>query len=237
MRKPPPVALTGDPEERNYKSEKFVLGSLTTITLCHDYLCPWCWIGFLHARRLTAEFGVSFDWRGFELIPPGMEYTPAPPQPADPDAPPRPLSRFDLFVEAEGFVMPSPRPSFTRTHHALLGAEFARTRGDDAFDRYNEAVYRAYWERCEDIADLAVLQRLASNEAGLDGNALIRSIEAGQYEDQVVPFDDDSYRIGVRHVPTFIFNAEERLAEAPYSDLAHATERFLVRAEKFKGKQ
>jgi predicted DsbA family dithiol-disulfide isomerase len=232
---PPPVALTGDPDERNYKSPNFIIGSLTTITLAHDYLCPWCWIGFLHAQRLTAEFGVTFDWRGFELVPPSMAHTPAPPKPADPDAPPKPPSRFDLFVEAEGYVMPSPRPKFTRTHHALLGAEYAHALGSQAFDRYNEAVYRAFWERCEDISDLTVLQRLAS-DAGLDGSALVAAIEDGRYENQVVPFDDDAYRIGIRHVPTFFFNAEEKLAEAPYADLARATERFLVRSEKFRGK-
>ena len=129
MPNPPPVGLTEDPDKRNNRSPRFVLGSLTSVTLAHDFICPWCYVGYFHARRLTDEFGVTFDWRGFELIPPGMVYTPAPPQPVDSDAPPTPPSRFKLFAQAEGLVPPSPRPAFTRSHRALLGAEFARAQG------------------------------------------------------------------------------------------------------------
>ncbi len=234
MRMPPPVALTGDPDERNRFSDKFTLGSLTTITLCHDYICPWCWVGFLHARRLNEEYGVTFDWCGFELIPPGMDYTPAPPRPADPNAPPRPPGRFDQFLLDENLEMPSPRPAFVRSHAALLGAEFAQAEG--RFDAYNEAVYRAYWERREDISDLTVLEKLAE-EAGLPGAALVEAIRSEQQAENIVPFDDEAYALGIRHVPTFLFGAEEKLAEANYSDLAHATERFLFRAKRLKGKQ
>ena len=231
---PPPVSLTGTPDERNHESPRFALGSLTTITLAHDYICPWCWVGFLHARRLKEEYGVTFDWRGFELIPPGMDLTPAPPRPADPNAAPRPPGRFDLFLQTEGIEMPSPQPSFVRSHAALLGAEFAQAEG--CFDAYNEAVYRAYWERREDISDLAVLGKLAL-EAGLSDTALIEAVQSERHAENVVPFDDPAYALGIRHVPTFLFGAEEKLAEANYNDLAHATERFLFRVQRLKGKQ
>jgi predicted DsbA family dithiol-disulfide isomerase len=239
MRRPPPLELTGHPDERNYKSLNFVLGSLTSVTLYHDYLCPWCWIGFLQSQRLQSQYGLSFDWRGAELMPASIPYTPAPAKPADPEAPPPPpiaKSRFDLFVESEGFVMPTPRPAFVRTHNALLGAEWARGEGPAAFDSYNEAVYRAYWERCEDISNLEVLQALASN-AGLDGNALADSVRTDRYTENIVPFDDDAYASGIRHVPTFIFGAEEFLAEANYADLAHAAERYLFRLERHRAKK
>ena len=238
MYTPPPVLLTGDSDERNRHSEKFVHGSLTTITVYHDPLCPWCWVGLFQAQRLTREFGVKFDWRGAELVPPEMAHDATPKSPVDSNAapePPRPPSRFALFAQAEGVEMPAPRPPFTRTHNALLGAEFARLSGPAAFDAYNEAVYRAFWERHEDIADLAVLTGLAQS-AGLNGAAFVRSVESEEFAGNILPFDDTAYAFGIRHVPTFIFNAEERLAEAPYADLARATERFLIRAEKFKGK-
>ncbi len=234
--KQPPLALTGDPDERNYKSDKFVMGTLTTIILFSDPLCPWCWVGYFHAKKLTEEFGVTFDWRGAELIPPSMEYTPRPPKPADaPPEPPAPPSRFDLFAEAEGIAMPTPRPPFVRTHHALLASEWAWAQGMDAFDAFNEVLYRGYWEKSADIADLNVLGDLAKS-AGLDADALRASVESGEYENNIIPFDDDAYALGIRHVPTFLFNAEEKLAEAPYADLARATERFLIRSERFRAK-
>lgn len=219
--------------ERDSSRPDFALGSLTTITLCHDYICPWCWVGFHHARRLSEEYGVSFDWRGFELIPPGMDFAPPPPHPVDPNAPPRPPSRFDQFLEIEGIPLRSPRPPFVRSHAALLGAEFARAAG--RFDPYNEIVYYAYWERHEDISDLGVLARLA-NEAGLDGRALAEAVQAERFAANIVPFDEPAYALGIRHVPTFLFGAEEKLAEANYTDLAHAAERFLFWTKKLRGK-
>lgn len=231
MTMPPPVELSGDPDERNRHSPRFALGSLTTVTLAHDYLCPWCWVGFLHARRLADDFGLAFDWRGFELIPPGMDFSPAPPRPAEPNAPPRAPGRFDQFLVEEGIEMRSPRPAFARSHRALLGAEFARVEG--RFDAYNEAVYRAYWEERQDISEPAVLERLAAG-AGLDPAAFSASVNAERFAENIVPFDDEAYAMGIRHVPTFLFGAEEKMAEANYADLAHAAERFLVRAKKFQ---
>jgi len=237
MRVPPPLALTGDPDERNYKSPRFQLGSLTTISLVHDYICPWCYAGFLHARRLHEAYGVTFDWRSAELIPAEMNYTPAPPKPPDPNAPPRPPGRFDRFLEVEGITMRSPRPAFVPSHKALLGAEYAWIEaGTAAFDTYNEAIYRAFWERHEDISNLDVLVRLAEG-AGLDTTAFADAIRSERYADNILPFDDAIYAIGVRHVPTFLFGAEEQLAEANYSDLAHATERFLVWQERLRSRK
>jgi predicted DsbA family dithiol-disulfide isomerase len=236
LRRQPARFLTGDPQERDYRSEKFVLGTLTTITLAHDFICPWCYVGFFQARRLTEEFGVTFDWRGFELIPPEMDYTPAPQTPVDPNAPPKPTSRFDLFAEAEGLVPPSSRPTFARSHKALLGAEFALLEGSpQKLDAYLESVYRGYWTDRDDIADMVVLRRYAA-DAGLDADAFAASVHAERYRENVPPFDDTAYSIGIRHVPTFYFNAEENLAEAGYADLARATERFLIRSERFKEK-
>jgi predicted DsbA family dithiol-disulfide isomerase len=118
-----------------------------------------------------------------------------------------------------------------RSHRALLGAEFARAEGK--FDAYNEAVYRAYWEEREDISEPAVLERLAAN-AGLDPAAFLVAVNAERFAENIVPFDDEAYAMGIRHVPTFLFGAEEKLAEANYADLAHAADRFLVRAKKFQ---
>jgi predicted DsbA family dithiol-disulfide isomerase len=218
---------------RDWQHPDFALGSLTTILLAHDYICPWCYVGFLQSRRLTAEFAVTFDWRGAELVPPSMEWHPAPPKPADPNAPPKPPSRFDLFAESEGIEMPSPRPAFVRSHLALLGAEYALCEAPESFDAYNEAVYRGYWENRDDISDLAVLTRYAE-AAGMNVAAFVESVQSERHAENIIPFDDVAYGVGIRHVPTFLFNAEEKLAEAAYSDLARATERFLIRAAKFK---
>ncbi len=196
------------------------------VTIAHDYLCPWCWVGFFQAKRLKEEFPqIHQVWRGFELLP--EELGPLPdfqPQPPDPSRPP---TRFELFSRAEGAPVPAGRTlGIVRTHLALEGAAYAQDKAPDRFDAYNEAVYRAFWERSEDISDLNVLGRLAEG-AGLDKFDFLAAVSAKAYHDQIVRFDDDAYAADVTHVPTFIFRGE-RCAEAPYSTIRELAERYLI---------
>lgn len=196
------------------------------VTICHDYLCPWCWVGFIQARRLREEFPqIAQVWRGFELLPeelgPLPDYTPQPP---NPDAPP---SRFDLFSQAEGAPVPEGRTiGVVRTHNALEGAAYAQDKEPERFDAYNEAVYRAFWERSEDISDLDVLGRLAAR-AGLDQTAFLQAVSSKAYYHEIVRFDDDAYAADVTHVPTFLFRGE-RCAEAPYTTIRDLAQRYLI---------
>lgn len=208
------------------------LGALTTITLWHDFLCPWCYVGLIQAEKLIAQYGVSLDWRGAELFPPALAFTPSPPKPADPNAPP---SHFDIFVENEGIAMP-PRPGYLPMHNALLAAEYVTvTHGADAAQTFIAALYGAHWEKHEDISRLETLKQYAEVQ-GLNAAPMLESVAKDGFAAHILDFDDEAYAAGIRHVPTFVFGAEERLAEAPYTDLARATERFLVRVEKRKGK-
>lgn len=197
-----------------------------SVTIAHDYLCPWCWVGFFQAQRLREEFPqINQVWRGFELLPeelgPLPDYTP---QPKDPAAPP---SRFELFSQAESAPVPEGRTiGVVRTHNALEGAAYAQDKAPERFDAYNEAVYRAFWERSEDISALNVLGRLAEG-AGLDRAAFLQAVSSKAYYDQIVRFDDDAYAADVTHVPTFLFRGE-RCAEAPYTTIRDLAQRYLI---------
>jgi len=196
------------------------------VSIAHDYLCPWCWVGFIQAKRLREEFPrIKQVWRGFELLP--EELGPLPdykPQPKDPDAPP---SRFDLFSQAEGApVLEGRMIGVVRTHNALEGAAYAQEKEPERFDAYNEAVYRAFWERSEDISDLGVLGRLAEG-AGLDRAAFLQAVSSKAYYNEIVRFDDDAYAADVTHVPTFLFRGE-RCAEAPYTTIRDLAQRYLI---------
>lgn len=199
------------------------------VTICHDYLCPWCWVGFFQAQRLREEFPqIKQVWRGYELLP--EELGPLPdykPQPKDPDAPPAPPSRFELFSQAEDAPVPEGRTiGVIRTHNALEGAAYAQDKEPERFNAYNEAVYRAFWEQSEDISDLDVLGRLAEG-AGLDRAAFLQAVSSKAYYDKIVRFDDDAYAADVTHVPTFLFRGE-RCAEAPYPIIRDLAQRYLI---------
>ena len=196
------------------------------VTICHDYLCPWCWVGFFQAKRLKREFPqIRQIWRGYELLP--EELGPLPdfkPQPKEEGIPP---SRFELFSQAEGYPVPEDRTiGIVRTHNALEGAAYVQDKAPEKFDTYNEAVYRAFWERSEDISNLDVLSRLAAG-AGLDQMEFLAAVSSKAYYDEIVRFDDDAYAADVTHVPTFLFRGE-RCAEAPYATIRELAERYLI---------
>ena len=197
-----------------------------SVTIAHDYLCPWCWVGFFQAQMLAEEFPqVRQIWRGYELLP--EELGPLPefnPHPKDPDAPP---TRFELFSEAEGAPVPEGRTvGIIRTHYALEGAAYAQDKEPAHFDAYNEAVYRAFWERSENISDLDVLGTLAEG-AGLDKAAFLEAVSSKAYYSEIVRFDDDAYAADITHVPTFLFRGE-RCAEAPFTTIRELAQRYLV---------
>lgn len=206
-----------------------------TVPVAHDFICPWCWVGFLQARRLQHEFGIRIDWRGYELYPDALEW-PEPTPPKPPNNRPRTPGRFALMLAAENLEMPKvSRPEHMRTHNAHEAVEFAREEGVE--DRLVEVLYRAYWEQGLPINEPAVLVKLACgivhDIAGMED-----AIRERRFKDRIIGFDDDAYARGVFNVPTF-FIGPDRLAEQPYgalrasveSHLAAETSRFIYRLD------
>jgi predicted DsbA family dithiol-disulfide isomerase len=195
------------------------------VTVAHDYLCPWCWAGYIHSVRLKEEFPkLKLNWVGYELLPeelgPIPEYTP---RPRDPENP----TRFDRFLDTEGIVIPAGRTiGIVRTHNALEGAEWFKEHAPDQFDGYNGDVYRAFWEHSLDISNLDILTDIAVANGG-NPDSFRMALEGKYYHGKIVRFDDDAYSADVTHVPTFIFRGE-RCAEAPYDTIRDLATRFLV---------
>lgn len=189
-----------------------------TIPVAHDFICPWCWVGFLQAEKLTNEFGVTFEWLGYELFPIELEWPDYPATAPIPNKPATP-SRLDFLLKAEGMEMPkASRPRKMRTYFAHQAVEYAKTigRADDMI----RSLYQAYWLRGEEINNIEVLVKLA---AGIvtDVSDFREAVETKRFANKVVGFDDDAYANGVFNVPTF-FIGTERYAEQPTSTLKEA---------------
>lgn len=199
------------------------------VSIAHDYLCPWCWVGFFQAQKLQAEFPqLVLDWQGYELLPEELGDLPTEgPHPKNPDAPP---TRFEQFAAAEGVPLHERTIGIVRTHAALEGAEWVKDKFPAQFNAYNEAVYRAFWERSDDISNLDILGNLLAS-VGIDDRSdvsdFLSSVAGRKYSDKIVRFDDDAYADDVTHVPTFRFRGE-RCAEAPYSVIRDLAARFLT---------
>lgn len=148
------------------------------------------------------DAGVEIVWRAFELRPepvptldPAGEY----------------LTRVwqnSVYPLAErlGVVMRLP-PVQPRSRLAHEAARWARTQG--WFDDYNASVFRAFFERGEDIGRVDVLLKLAA-DLGLDSAGLQAALERREFEEGVIADEREAGELGVGGVPAFV--ADRRLA-------------------------
>ena len=134
-------------------------------------------------------------WRAFELRPepvptldPNGEYL-------------RTVWSSSVYPLAErlniGIKLPSVQPRSRRAHQA---AHWAKHQG--RFSEYNEALFRAFFERGEDISNIDVLTRLAS-DVGLDNNALRKAIDKHEYLESVLADEREARKLGISGVPAF----------------------------------
>lgn len=96
--------------------------------------------------------------------------------------------------------LPPLQPRSRRAHEA---AHWARRQG--RFREYNDALFRAFFQRGEDIGDSAVLTRLASDMA-LDGDQLAEALDSNLYLENVLGDEREAKKLGLRGVPAFIAN-------------------------------
>ena len=147
---------------------------------------------------------VKIIWRAFELRPepvpmidPNSEY----------------LQRVwtesvSPLAERLGVTMrfPPVKPRTRLTHEA---AHWARSQ--HRFDDYHDKIFRAFFERGEDIGDVEVLTALAL-ELGLDGGSLQQALITHEFAESVVADEQDAALMGVSGVPAFIANQKAALS-------------------------
>jgi predicted DsbA family dithiol-disulfide isomerase len=101
--------------------------------------------------------------------------------------------------------LPPVQPRSRRAHEA---AHWARAQG--RFDEYNTALFRAFFERGEDIGDVAVLTALA-RALNLDADALALALECRDFESAVGSDERDARQLGISAVPAFVADRRARL--------------------------
>lgn len=102
--------------------------------------------------------------------------------------------------------LPPVQPRSRRAHEAAKWAASLQR-----FDEYNETVFRAFFERGEDIGDTEVLVSLAG-ALGLDGEGLRRALDHRDFEGQVLADEHEAQMLGVRGVPAFVANRRAALS-------------------------
>ncbi|MGA8259086.1 MAG: DsbA family protein [Arenicellales bacterium] len=174
------------------------------VTVYSDYICPFCYIGYLRLGKLRDEYDLDIDWRFLEIHP---------------DNPPegRPLSELgypphhwellmanlERMAREEGVVL-AERTFTTNSRLALKLAQAVREQQPEVFEPLNRALYEAYFLDRKNIGDLTVLRSLAQ-ACGVDRQLVERARTDPRY-DQVL---DDNQRsaagLRITGTPSYVF--------------------------------
>ncbi len=142
------------------------------------------------------EPAIEIIWRAFELRP-------APVPTLDPNGEYLQRAwRDSVYPLANrlGVTMRLP-PVQPRTRQAHQAAHWARSQG--RFDDYHAAIFRAFFERGEDIGDTEILITLAL-DLELDGDSLRQALNTQEFEKSVLEDEREAEALGVRGVPAFV---------------------------------
>ena len=147
---------------------------------------------------------VAIVWRAFELRP-----EPVPTLDPNGDYLHR-VWASSVYPLAEhlgvNIKLPPVQPRSRRAHEA---AQWARRRGN--FREYNDALFRALFQRGEDIGNTDVLTRLAS-DVGLEGDDLREALDKDLHLENVIADEQEAKKLGLRGVPAFVANRKIALS-------------------------
>lgn len=151
-----------------------------------------------------SEQNLEIAWRAFELRP-----EPVPTLPPDGEYLQR-VWNSSVYPLAQklGVKMHLP-PVQPRSRLAHEAAKWADTR--KKFDEMNAAIFRAFFQRGEDIGDPEILISLAS-DLNLDEENLRQTLENREFEESVLTDEEEAEFIGVSGVPAFVANRQFALS-------------------------
>jgi predicted DsbA family dithiol-disulfide isomerase len=194
--------------------------SSTRVDVFFDTVCPWCYLGkrrFELALEARPQYEPLITWRPFEL---------------NPDLPPDGVARSAHLAASVGdparieeihaglvesgravglafdFERIERVPNTRRSH--LLIAHAARS-GVQA--EVVERVMQGYFEEGRDVGDVEELVRLGV-EAGLEERAARAAVVLRSGQDGIVAAQRHAAVIGIKGVPTFLFDRQYTLAGA-----------------------
>jgi predicted DsbA family dithiol-disulfide isomerase len=114
-------------------------------------------------------------------------------------------------------------PMGIHSRAALIGAKYAETLGKGA--EYHDAMFRAYWQRANNIDDVDVLAEIARS-IGLEREPFLPALQDERSAAQVDADIDEAYSYGLTGVPALIFGQRYLVSGAqPYEVLRQVVEK------------
>jgi predicted DsbA family dithiol-disulfide isomerase len=170
-------------------------------------------------EKLKQAYAVDVVWRSYELRPIGS-----------PPIPPEYLARIKAteprlarMAREQYGVELNRGPMGIHSRSALIGAKYAEAQGKGR--QYHDAVFRAYWQRANNIDDVEVLAEIAQS-IGLERDSFLAALKDEQYDAQVSADIEQAYYYGLTGVPALIFGERYLVSGAqPYEVLRQVVEK------------
>jgi predicted DsbA family dithiol-disulfide isomerase len=170
-------------------------------------------------EKLKQAYDVEVIWHAYELRPIGS-----------PPIPPEYLARIKATeprlntMAREQYSLELNRgPLGIHSRSALVGAKYADAVGKGP--QYHDALFRAYWQRANNIEDVDVLVEIAQ-PIGLEREAFLMALQDERYSARVDADIDEAYSYGLTGVPALIFGRRYLVSGAqPYEVLRQVVDK------------
>lgn len=192
------------------------------IDVISDVVCPWCTVGFKHLEKAISDLGledkVDIEWQPFELNP----YTPKDGQDLEEymtnkygtnthqqEEGKQRLIDFGKKVDFKFDFFEGMRIVNTFDAHVLL--EYAKE-----FNKQTELKMRlttSYFSERKDVSKIDILKE-ALHDVGLNADEGISKLKDENIRDKVKGQEQYWQKMGVKSVPTFVFNHTEGVSGA-----------------------
>lgn len=195
------------------------------VSVYSDYICPFCYIGFLRLEKLRADYDVDIDWRFLEIHPDNPSEGRSV---AELGYPPHHwnmlMANLTRMAEAEGVNLPE-RTFTTNSRRALKLAQAVREEQPGVFEPLNRALYEAYFLGRENIGDLQVLKSLAGSCA-VEPDVIHHAWSDRHYEEVLDGNQRSAARLQITGTPTYVFADQVYSGAIPLEMLRRAADEY-----------
>ncbi len=180
---------------------------LLKVTVFSDYICPYCYIGWLRLEKLRNDYDLRVNWCMTEIHadnpPEGRPTTELGYSSEQWD---RMATDLDELAAEEG-VRFGGLHCTTNSHRALLLAEAAKEEGADIFYALHRRLFEIYLCEGRNLADEAVLRELV-DALGASPGLPDRAWTDPRYEQRLREYAFAARELGVDSTPTFYFDRQ-----------------------------
>lgn len=169
------------------------------ITFYYDYICPFSYIGSNRIQSLSKEYGMSVDWKGYEIHPDYPEQ----------GARRKNTLRKIRVAESLRAVMEEEELKFklpgfiTNSRYALKAAELCKTLGK--FTEFHNRCYEEYFLNRQNIGNKDTVLGIAE-ELDIDKEWMEKQLSTPEFDRILDNNRLEAHKIDVLGVPTVILN-------------------------------